>query len=112
MGDLSFEKIKDGNLYVIPGHYFDKPARIYTTIYHDDCYIKAIATNNEQDIVKVPCNENIFEEPKEMDVEDADDQEDDIDDDVYLEIKEQNKYVNYISYDPDDDLDLDDDEKL
>jgi hypothetical protein len=111
MGDLSFENIKNGNWYVIPGHYFDKPARIYKTIYHGDCYIKAIAPSDQQDIVRVPCNENIFEEPKETDV-DMDDQEDDFDDDVYLEIKELNQYVNFVTYDPNEHLDLDDDEKL
>jgi hypothetical protein len=111
MGDLSFENIKNGNWYVIPGHYFNKPARIYKTIYHGDCYIKAIAPSDQQDIVKVPCNENIFEEPKETDVN-MDDQEDDFDDEIYLEIKEQNQYVNFVSYDPNEPLDLDDDEKL
>jgi hypothetical protein len=110
MEDLSFENVKNGNWYVIPGHYSDEPARIYKTIYHDDCYIKAIAPSHQQDIVKVPCNENIFQEP--MDVEDVDDQEDDIDDEIYLEIKEQNQYANFISYDPNEHLDLDDDEKL
>ena len=111
MGDLSFENIENGNWYVIPGHYFNKPSRIYKTIYHGDCYIKAIAPSDQQDIVKVPCNENIFEEPKETDV-DMDDKEDKFDDDVYLEIKELNQYVNFISYDLNEHLDLDDDEKL
>ena len=111
MGDLSFENIKDGNWYVIPGRYSDEPARIYKTIYNGDCYIKAIAPSDEQDIVKVPCNENIFDEPKETDV-DMDDQEDDIDDEKYLEIKEQNQFLNFISYDPNEHLDLDEDEKF
>jgi hypothetical protein len=113
MGDLSFENIKNGNWYVIPGHYSDEPARIYKTIYHGHCYIKAIAPSYQQDIVKVPCNENIFEEPKET--PDMDDQEDDFDDEDYLEIKEQNKSVNFVSYDPNEPLDLDildDDERL
>jgi len=111
MGDLSFKNIKNGNWYVIVGRYFDEPARIYKTIYHGDCYIKAIAPSDQQDIVKVPCDENIFEEPKETDV-DMDDHEDDFDDEDYLEIKERNQYVNFISYNPHDDLALDDDEKL
>jgi hypothetical protein len=110
MGDLSFENIKNGKWYVIPGHYFDEPARIYKTIYHGDCYIKAIAPNNEQDIVKVPCDQNIFKEPKETDV-DMDDQEDDFDDEDYLYIKERNQYDNFISYDPNEHLDLDNDER-
>jgi len=111
MGDLSFENIKNGNWYVIPGDYLNKPARIYKTIYHGDCYIKVIAPSDQQDIVKVPCNENIFEEPKETD-EYMDDQEDDFDDEDYLEIKELNQYVNFVSYDPNEPLDLDDDERL
>jgi len=112
MGDLSFENIKNGNWYVIPGHYFNKPARIYKTIYHGDCYIKAIAPSDQQAIVKVPCNENIFEEPKETDV-DMDDQEDKFDEDVYLEIKELNQFFNFFSYDdPNEDLDLRNNEKL
>jgi hypothetical protein len=41
-----------------------------------------------------------------------DDQEDDFDDEDYLEIKELNQYVNFVTYDPNEHLDLDDDEKL
>jgi hypothetical protein len=111
MEDLSFENIKNGKWYVIVGRYFDEPARIYKTIYHGDCYIKAISPSDQQDIVKVPCDQNIFEEPKETDV-DMDDQEDDFDDEDYLEIKERNQYVNFISYNPHDQVALDDDEKL
>jgi hypothetical protein len=110
MGDLSFENINNGKWYVIPGHYFDEPARIYKTKYHGDCYIKAIARSYQQDILKVPCDQNIFKEP--TDIEDMDDQEDDFDDEDYLYIKQRNQYDNFISYYPNEHLNLDDDEKL
>ena len=110
MGDLTFRNIKNGNWYVIPDRYYDEPARIIKTIYHGNCYIRAIATNFDQDIVKVPCDERIFSLPP--DVEGMDDQEDFDEDIVFLEKVKQNKEFNYISYYPNVDLNLTDDEKL
>jgi hypothetical protein len=64
MSLLSFEDIKNGNWYIIPGFYAtDTPNRIYKTTYNGNNYIKSIATSNQQEIVQVPANEKIFAEP-------------------------------------------------
>jgi hypothetical protein len=110
MESVNFEDLKNGGWYVIPGRYFDKPARIYKTTYHGDCYIKAIATDFAQDIVKVPCDQNIFKES--TDIEDMDDQEDRDPPKVYLAKERQNKSRNFISYDPDEHFNLTKSQKL
>ena len=49
MSRLSFEDIKNGNWYTIPGLYgTDTPSRIYKTNYNGNNYIKSIATTNQQ----------------------------------------------------------------
>jgi hypothetical protein len=106
---VNFESLNNGGWYVIPGHYNDTPSRIYKLIYKDVCYIKAIATNFDQDIIKVPCNQAIFKIP--MSAEGMDDQEDLDHPKVYLAKERQNEFRNFISYDPDPHFNLTNSEK-
>ena len=107
---VNFENLINGGWYVIPGHYHGTASRIYKLRYKNACYIRAIANNFEQDIIKVPCNQAIFKIP--MSAEGMDDQEDLDEPQVFLAKEIQNKTKNYISYDPDPNFILTDAEKL
>ena len=114
MSHLSFEDIKNGNWYTIPGLYgTDTPSRIYKTTYNGNNYIKTIATTNQQEIVQVPANEMIFSEPNENDIDELDDMSDKYDDDDnYIETLEDNQLYNFRAFDDPHELDLTPEQKL
>lgn len=100
--DISFDTLINGKYYSFPDRYDDStPNRMYKTTYKGKNYVKSISPTNQQEIIHIlpPGNKNIFKEMEEAG-QLEDDVEDELEDDDYLEVEDENKTYNFSEYDP------------